>query len=488
MKIVPRLISVAACASLLAGAAQALQTVQFANVTRNGSTVTGPVFAGAGDVVGFDAVLTANGDTSTLGLGLCLLYQRAAAGDPVIRNLLSTGLVARGTPAPVSGCNDGGALPVPGADFMVIDGWAVFSGGGWPGVPVPVKLYDVQFTLPATPPGATRVGFGASAAATGQAFSTNGALALCGKPTARVEGGGAGFEVGPTPMNFTVVLSSAVPPECGNGGVFPVSLTLAGTATVPGGANADYTITGAGVTNTGASVTVAFPADGATTRMTVTAVPINDGQTEGTETVTLTVAGGSGNYAGLGNQATATIDDGSAVRVIVVEYQDTVDFPNAPGGHFFYSSDPAEQAAVDAGAAGQFHRTARQFATGGSSPVCRFYGSQTPGPNSHFFTVNAAECQGLKSSQIVPTPSTVQQWNYEGIAYAATPPVVGANNVPACPAGTLPIYRAYNNAFPLAGPRNPWDSNHRFTPLQTDIVTMVSLGWRDEGIAFCTTP
>lgn len=486
----PRLISVAACACLLAGAAQALQTVQFANVTRNGSPVTGPLFVGTGDVVGFDALLTANGAANppgTLGLGLCLLYQRAAAGDPVIRNLLPTGLVARGTAMPTSGCSEGGALPVAGTDFMVIDGW-VDVNGAWPNVALPVKLYDAQFTMPAAPLGATRVGFASSAVAAGQAFSTNGALALCGKPTASVEGGGAGFEVGPTPLNFNVVLSSAVPPECGNGGVFLVSLTLGGTATVPGGANADYTITGGGVANTGAAVTVAFPADGATTRLTVTAVPINDALQEGTETVTLAVAGGNGNYAGVGNQATGTIDDGAAVRAIVVEYQDTVDFPNAPGGHFFYSSDPAEQAAVDAGAAGQFHRTGRQFATGGSSAVCRFYGSQTPGPNSHFFTVEPAECQALRSAQVVPTPSTVQQWNYEGTAYLATPPVVGANNVRACPAGTVPIYRAYNNAFPLLGPRNPWDSNHRFTPVQTDIVTMVSVGWRDEGIAFCTTP
>src|SRR6185436_5083167 len=74
-------------------------------------------------------------------------------------------------------------------------------------------------------------------------------------------------------------------------------------------------------------------------------------------------------------------------RQTVVEYRDTMDFPGSPGGHFFYSSDPAEQAAVDGGAAGAFSRTGREFVTGGSSPLCRFYGSMTPGPNSHFFTV-----------------------------------------------------------------------------------------------------
>ena len=170
----------------------------------------------------------------------------------------------------------------------------------------------------------------------------------------------------------------------------------------------------------------------------------------------------------------------------VVEYLDTTDFPNSPGGHFFYSSDPAERAAIDAGAAGAFSRTGRQFLTGGTSPVCRFYGSLTPGPNSHFFTVDVNECNVLKAAQITPKPATVQQWNYEGSSYSTTPVSVAANGSRSCPANTLPLYRAYNNAYPVSGPKNPWDSNHRFTPAQADIASMVGTGWRDEGIVFCT--
>jgi hypothetical protein len=170
----------------------------------------------------------------------------------------------------------------------------------------------------------------------------------------------------------------------------------------------------------------------------------------------------------------------------VVEYLDTADFPNSPGGHFFYSSDTAEQAAIDAGAAGKFFRTSRQFLTGGTSPVCRFYGSVAPGPNSHFFTVDVNECNALKAAQVSPRPATVQQWNYEGISYATTPTVVATNGARSCPANTQPLYRAYNEAFPLSGPKNPWDSNHRFTPALADIAEMVAKGWRDEGIVFCT--
>ena len=200
---------------------------------------------------------------------------------------------------------------------------------------------------------------------------------------------------------------------------------------------------------------------------------------------------------GLGNKATsryARLVRGGAslasfdalLTQVVVEYLDVADFPGSPGGHFFYSSDPAEQAAVDSGAAGAFARTGRQFLTGGTAPVCRFYGSMTPGPNSHFFTVESAECEALKAAQVTPRPATIQQWNYEGVSYATTPAVVAANGARSCPTNTLPLYRAYNNAFPLSGPKNPWDSNHRFTPAPADISAMVAGGWRDEGLVFCT--
>ncbi|MBK8742748.1 MAG: DUF1566 domain-containing protein [Betaproteobacteria bacterium] len=182
----------------------------------------------------------------------------------------------------------------------------------------------------------------------------------------------------------------------------------------------------------------------------------------------------------------ADTTDAQTVRPGVVEYLDTADFPNSPGGHFFYTSEAAEQAAVDAGAAGNFVRTGRLFLTGGTAAVCRFYGSITPGPNSHFFTVDAAECNALIAAQVTPTPTTVQQWNYEGLPYSTTPANIAANGTRSCPPHTLPLYRAYNNAYPPSGPKNAWDSNHRFTPSLADISEMVAAGWRDEGLVFCT--
>lgn len=169
----------------------------------------------------------------------------------------------------------------------------------------------------------------------------------------------------------------------------------------------------------------------------------------------------------------------------VVEYVNTLDFPGAPGGHYFYTADPAEQAWIDAGGAGWFVRTGRSFASGGFVPVCRFYGSMSPGPNSHFFTASEIECIGLKAMQLTPTPATVQQWNYEGPGFYSVVPVPDAQGQMQCMAGTEPVYRAYNNAYPTSGGKNPWDSNHRYSTQSADIDEMVAKGWRSEGVVLC---
>jgi hypothetical protein len=169
----------------------------------------------------------------------------------------------------------------------------------------------------------------------------------------------------------------------------------------------------------------------------------------------------------------------------VVEYQNAKDFSSSPGGHYFYTDDPVEQALVDNGSAGEFVRTGRMFNSGGTKQLCRFYGSPAPGPNAHFYTISDEECARLKSLQRVPIPADVQQWNYEGLSFAGTAPQMGASGA-SCPAGTVPVYRGYNNAYPPAGPKNAWDSVHRYSTNQADIQQLVTqFGWRDEGIAFC---
>ncbi len=172
----------------------------------------------------------------------------------------------------------------------------------------------------------------------------------------------------------------------------------------------------------------------------------------------------------------------------VIEYVNIADFPLAPGGQYFYTSDPGEQAFVDSGGAGRFKRTGAQFLLGGSDPVCRFYGSVSPGPNSHFYTVLPDECNALKAAQVSPKPATIQQWNYEGSPLRATLPIKAADGSLACAAGLRPIYRAYNNAYPKAGGKNAWDSNHRLSARAADVRALTNTNWVNDGITLCVPP
>ena len=150
-----------------------------------------------------------------------------------------------------------------------------------------------------------------------------------------------------------------------------------------------------------------------------------------------------------------------------------VEYFNAGFGHYFLTADADEIAGLDAGAYNfAFVRTSKSFkvvdAPGANTvPVCRFF--TTPGTfgakSSHFYTANPAECDGLKLNP---------NWIYEKIAFHIAVPSNGA-----CAAGTVPVYRAYNDGQTGA-------PNHRFT---TDLASYqqftTTLGWLPEGVAFC---
>jgi hypothetical protein len=163
------------------------------------------------------------------------------------------------------------------------------------------------------------------------------------------------------------------------------------------------------------------------------------------------------------------------VTTAVEYYADSLD-------HYFITAWPDEIAVLDAGTA--FKRTGERFKTWLHSsdapeyavPVCRFYAS---GPNSHFYTADPAECQYLKSLQQKQAADAAAKgqpfagWQFEAIAFFAIAPQDGA-----CPAGTQPIYRAYN------GRAAENDSNHRFMARKVIRDAMLE-SWHDEGIAFC---
>ena len=152
-----------------------------------------------------------------------------------------------------------------------------------------------------------------------------------------------------------------------------------------------------------------------------------------------------------------------------------VEFYNTELDHFFITANAGEAAAIDNGSAGPgWERTGLRFMAGGSTAVCRFYGSLSPGPNSHFYTVDPAECSFLRQLQ-ASTPATQKRWNFESLDFVSTPSANGT-----CPAGTTPVYRAYNNGFARGV-----DSNHRITTVPAALPELVKRGWNDEGVVMC---
>ena len=152
-----------------------------------------------------------------------------------------------------------------------------------------------------------------------------------------------------------------------------------------------------------------------------------------------------------------------------------VEFYNNLLDHFFITANPDERTAVNNGAAGLgWSMTGDSFNAGGAAQVCRFYGSLSPGPNSHFYTIDPAECQSLKNLQAA-TPATQKRWNFESNDFFSSMPTNGQ-----CASGLVPVYRAYNNGFARGV-----DSNHRITATQAAYQAQLAKGWIGEGVVMC---
>jgi len=149
-----------------------------------------------------------------------------------------------------------------------------------------------------------------------------------------------------------------------------------------------------------------------------------------------------------------------------------VEFYNTTLRHYFLSAYPEEVAGVDSGTAGPgWVRTGGQFtvytdAAPGRAAVCRFYGTPGKGPNSHFYTADATECEIVKKDP---------GWTFEAIAYHVGLPTPAG----ACPDGMYIVYRSYNNRFAQN------DSNHRFTVDPTAQLRMPRQGYAPEGPVMC---
>jgi len=152
--------------------------------------------------------------------------------------------------------------------------------------------------------------------------------------------------------------------------------------------------------------------------------------------------------------------------VVAVEYY------YAAWNFYFETSGADEIAALDAGAfGGVWKRTGQIFyvwPTADANPLgaatCRFFTVFFAPKSSHFYTPNAAECQGLIA--------TSQVWQFEGIAFYIALADANGN----CPPGTIPLYRFYDNGMGGA-------PNHRYTTSLAIFNQMVGQGWQFEGNA-----
>jgi len=110
------------------------------------------------------------------------------------------------------------------------------------------------------------------------------------------------------------------------------------------------------------------------------------------------------------------------------------------------------------------------LAPASAAPVYRFFGTTFAPKSSHFYTANIPEYNDLLANP---------NWQLEGQVFN-TPLPAGDGS---CPAGSVAIYRMYNNGMGGA-------PNHRFTTDASVRTQMIAAGWIAEGagvgVGFCS--
>jgi hypothetical protein len=135
-------------------------------------------------------------------------------------------------------------------------------------------------------------------------------------------------------------------------------------------------------------------------------------------------------------------------------------------GHYFTTNNSSEIDKLDAGDLTGWARTGERFnvllaPSVGSVSVCRFFADGFSGASSHFFAPRGFGCEGAINNP---------DWRYEGDIYdVRLPDATGA-----CPAGTVPVYRMYNDGQGGA-------PNHRLSTKVATRQSMLARGWIAEG-------
>ena len=143
-----------------------------------------------------------------------------------------------------------------------------------------------------------------------------------------------------------------------------------------------------------------------------------------------------------------------------------VEYYHADFEHYFATSIAKEISDLDAGVHRGWARTGQSFqvfplGAPNTADVCRLFSEAFAPRSSHFYSPNRAECELRASSGV---------WNFEGDVFGFRP----INAAYGCDAGTVPLFRFYNNS-------DNGVPNHRFTTSMLVRSQMIAEGWQPEG-------
>jgi serine protease len=162
------------------------------------------------------------------------------------------------------------------------------------------------------------------------------------------------------------------------------------------------------------------------------------------------------------------LDAGAALSALVnnMPAVAVIEYYWAARDHYFMTALPVEITALDAGTFGGWVRTGQSFGayaqpTGFASRVCRFYIPAAYG-DSHYYSASPEECAAVQ----VKFPVLIEE--SPKVFYVALPDL----NTGVCPAGTVPVYRLWNNRA---------DTNHRYTTSLAIRSQMLAKGYLPEG-------
>jgi hypothetical protein len=177
------------------------------------------------------------------------------------------------------------------------------------------------------------------------------------------------------------------------------------------------------------------------------------------------VSNGTGSPQAIGVSGTGTSGPSTAT-VPVVEYY------NAALDHFFITTVATEVSLLDTKSAPfqdwartgySFNSYANATAPASSVAICRFYNDSFAPKSSHFYAPHGLGCEA--------TISGFPDWRLEDDKLFNEMLPDGSGN---CPAGTIPVYRLYNQGMGGA-------PNHRFVTSLAERQKMINKGYVAEG-------